>query len=137
MKYLSLWPNETSSTAFNLFKHFDNEFARELSGYSPALDIVETDQDFQVSLDIPGIKKEDIKIEVKDRSLLVSGERKREVKDEHGMNRSERSFGQFTRTLQLPLNVDTTKIEAQYEDGVLKLTIPKSEAAQPRLIDIK
>ncbi|MEK6553758.1 MAG: Hsp20/alpha crystallin family protein [Bdellovibrionota bacterium] len=151
MKYLSLWPSERNVRANNsldFFRQFDNLFedfegvgrnmSRELSSFYPALDIEESDKDYQISLDIPGIKKEDVKIELKDRSIVISGERKREEKTStSGVNRLERTHGQFTRTLQLPHNVDVTKIDANYENGVLKLMIPKSEDAKPRLIDIK
>lgn len=105
--------------------------------FSPSCDIEEGDQHYVLSLDVPGVRKEDIQVELRDSQLLVSGTRKREVRQEKGAMRfSERVFGQFSRSFSLPPNVDASKVEADYRDGVLKLVLPKSEAAKPRQIRI-
>lgn len=146
MKYLSLWPNTDRQllAPFQLFKDFDDLFEEQNSNgkafarFQPALDIEESEKDYQISFDVPGMKREDIKIELKDRTLIVSGERKREEKTStKGLTRFERSYGQFTRSLALPADAEVKAIEAEYQNGVLKLVIPKSEAAQPRLIEVK
>jgi HSP20 family protein len=88
---------------------------------SPACDVSETEEKFLLSVDLPGMKKEDIKIELKDQVLTISGERKTE---------------KYQRSFTLPTVVDGNKVEARYEDGVLELTLPKTELAKPRQIEI-
>lgn len=115
------------------FQHLFN-FARE-DQWSPAVDIAEEEKFFSVSLDIPGIKKEDIEIEVRENRLFVSGERKTQVEMEK-LLRSERRYGKFSRIFTLPQDVNTDAIEARFEEGVLTVVLPKSEKAQPKKITI-
>lgn len=119
---------------------------RQEAAFSPALDVQESDKEFAIQFDIPGMTKDDIKIEVHESKLFVSGERKRlndvkESKDDGEGEKSfythfERSFGRFERTLTLPKNVDINQISARAENGVLTLQIPKTPEAQPRQIQI-
>lgn len=115
----------------------EREGAGALSRFTPAVDVEETDSHFVLSMDLPGVKKGDINVEVVDNQLLVSGERKEE-REEKKKNRYlvERSYGTFRRAFTLPTSVDSSKVEAQFEDGVLKIAIPKSEQAKPRQIRI-
>jgi HSP20 family protein len=84
------------------------------------------------------MKKEDIDVSLHDGSLSISGERKSEEKvDEGEVYRSERFFGRFQRTVALPAAVDAGKIKAQYQDGVLTVTLPKAEEAKPKQIDVQ
>ncbi|HKQ18524.1 MAG TPA: Hsp20/alpha crystallin family protein [Candidatus Eisenbacteria bacterium] len=104
----------------------------------PTTDIVETDDRFVVELDLPGMKREEIKISVQNGSLTVKGERKQSSEQsKNKYSRYERSYGSFTRTFQLPNTIDGSRIEASYQDGVLRLVLPKSEAARPREIEVK
>jgi HSP20 family protein len=107
--------------------------------FDPACDIAETDEHYALSFDLPGLKKDEIKIELDNNVLSVSGERKREfVSDKNErVQRFERSYGFFKRSFNLPSTVDAEKVVAKYEDGVLSLTIPKSQAAKPRQISIQ
>lgn len=90
------------------------------------MDVVESKTDYRVSLDVPGVKPEEIKIECKDGVLTISGARKHERKDENENYRyMERSYGSFSRSFRLPKDVDQAKISAHHEDGVLRLTLPK------------
>lgn len=115
-----------------------NMFELEESVFAPPTDLEETDSHYLVSLDIPGVKKADVKIEVKDNQLLVSGEKQEEHKEEHGNVLSmERYQGSFVRSFILPSNVNSDKIEASYQDGVLRIAIPKAEASKPKLVQIK
>ncbi len=113
--------------------------AEQTRGFKPPVDIVEQDSAFIATLDLPGIKKEDIEISLDEGVLSIAGERKLEhpVGEEGTAYRLiERSYGTFSRSFTLPQGVDFTKVEAQFEGGVLKLTLPKSEAAKPRKITI-
>lgn len=106
--------------------------------FQPLVDIDETDKSYSMSVDLPGVKREDIKVDLKENVLTISGERKRESEaNENGVRAYERIYGQFHRSFSLPQNVDVTRVEAKLEDGVLKVTLPKSELAQARSIEIK
>lgn len=107
--------------------------------FQPSCDVSETNEHYLVSFDMPGIKKEDIKIEVQGNQLIIAGERHRELKTEAGEAtlRHERLYGKFERTFTLPATINTEKIEAQYENGVLNVAIPKAEAAKGRTIQIQ
>ena len=88
-------------------------------------------------MDAPGIPKEDVKIEVLDEHLIISGERRREKEDDKAWHFAERSVGKFHRKLKLPQLTDASRIEAAYTDGVLKIAIPKVEAKKPTVVEIK
>lgn len=102
--------------------------------FAPTCDIHETDSHYLMSFDLPGVKKEDIKIDLQDGTLTVSGERKEEC-EKKGKNqcRSERFYGSFSRSFQLPAGIKAEQVEASYAEGVLRLAVPKAEAlkAQP------
>jgi HSP20 family protein len=105
--------------------------------FSPACEILDEDKHFTLSLDVPGLRREDLDIEVKDNQLYISGERKSENKAEkNNVLRSERRYGKFSRVFTLPLNVKTDAISARFENGVLELSIPKEEKSQPKKITI-
>ena len=91
-----------------------------------------------MNLDVPGIDKNDVKVKFEDNTLIVSGERKYENKEEEKNYRQiERIYGTFTRTLRLPKDVDAQKISANYKNGVLEITLPKAEEVKPKEIEIK
>lgn len=103
----------------------------------PAVDIYEGDNAFLVTADLPGLKKDDIDISIEDSVLTVSGERSFKKSDDEGtFRRVERSYGTFRRSFTLPRGIDSTKVEAGFEDGVLTLTLPKSEMAKSRKIAV-
>jgi len=108
----------------------------------PRMDFVEQKDQYEAHLDLPGMKKGDVKVEVHDGSLKVSGERKQELQEEKdGYSRYERSYGSFSRVVRLPQEVDENQISAKHEDGVLKIQMKKKpvpEKHQPtKKIDIK
>ena len=108
-----------------------------LSGWTPSLDVYEEKDNLIVKAEIPGMKREDIEVSLHDGSLSISGERKSENKYEGSeAYRSERFFGKFQRTVALPTPVAADKVKAQYKDGVLIVTLPKTEEAKPKQIDI-
>ena len=106
--------------------------------WAPRTDLVETEDTFRLHLDVPGMSKEDLNINYKDNQLTVSGERTsdRTGEDEEYV-RVERSFGQFYRAFTLPSTVDAENIAASYDNGVLTITVPKTEAVKPRQIEIQ
>jgi len=108
-----------------------------LSGWLPAVDLYEDKDSVIVKAELPGMKKEDIDISLHDGFLTLSGERKEEQKYESADSyRSERVLGRFHRTISLPCRVDADKIKATYQDGILSVTLPKSEEAKPKQIAI-
>lgn len=106
--------------------------------FVPACDIEETATHYLVSFDLPGVSKNDVRIELRDHQLVVSGERRQEKEGTEGPRVSrERYHGAFQRVMTLPLSAEPEKVEANYESGVLQIVVPKSEAAKPKSIPIK
>jgi HSP20 family protein len=105
--------------------------------WMPAMDLVESGDHFVLRADLPGLSEEDVKIELEDTTLTISGERaaEHESKDE-GYYRLERAFGSFARTLQLPKGIDPESVSASFDRGVLEVRIPKPEERKPRRIEI-
>ena len=118
----------------NLFERNYRDFERIIA---PRAEIAEEQDAYHVSLEIPGIKKEGLKIAINRGILTVSGERKNERKEEKkNVVSSEISYGRFERQFTLPDHVEAEKIQAELDHGVLKVTIPKSEKAQPKEIEV-
>ncbi|MNJ96639.1 Spore protein SP21 [compost metagenome] len=106
--------------------------------FSPATEILENAENYLLSIDVPGIKKENIQIEFVDNTLTISGERTNTRSAEDAkVRRLERSYGHFKRSFALPRTVNSQKIEAHYENGVLELLIPKAQEAQARKIEVQ
>jgi HSP20 family protein len=104
------------------------------TAFAPAADLEETDTHYQLMLDLPGVKKDEIQIEVRENRLHISGERKFEKNTKLV---AERTFGHFERVWTLPKDVDAEKVEAAYSDGVLNVRIAKAEQAKPRVIKVQ
>lgn len=106
--------------------------------FAPKMDIIETERAYEVSVMLPGLKKEDIKIDLENRFLTVSGERKvTENREDVKYHLVEAYYGSFSRTITLPENVNREKVNAIFLDGILKITIEKDEKAVTRNIEIK
>ena len=142
---VAAWPNfgRLSDLRDEIDRLFDSplsELTRTsqlLSGYTPALDVYEEKENFVVKAELPGMKKEEIEVSFHDGSLSISGERKSESKHEEAeVYRAERFFGRFQRTVTLPAPVAVDKVKAAYKDGVLTITLPKTEEAKPKHIDV-
>lgn len=112
--------------------------AISVAEWSPLVDIAEDEKEYLVKAELPEMKKEEIKINVQDDVLSISGERKYE-KEEKGKkyHRVERAYGSFMRSFTLPEDADGSKVSAEYKDGVLKIHLPKSEKAKPKAIEVK
>lgn len=106
--------------------------------WAPRVDISETDKEFNIKVEIPEVKKDDVKVTVENGVLTIRGERKqeKEEKDEK-FHRIERSYGSFTRSFTLPDNVNESKIDASFKEGMLYLQIPKTEVSKPKAIEVK
>ena len=108
-----------------------------LSGWTPAMDLYEDKDNFVVRAELPGMKREDIEVSLHEGGLSISGERKLEKSHEQKeVHRSERFFGRFQRTVSLGSPIAADKIKAQYKDGILTVTLPKTEEAKPKRIDV-
>ena len=108
-----------------------------MGGWSPSIDLYEDKDNLLVKAELPGMKKEDIDIQLHEGLLTISGERKEEKKvEEAEMYRSERFVGRFHRTFSLPTEVQADKITAAYKDGLLTVVLPKSEKAKPKQIAV-
>ena len=109
-----------------------------LMEWRPMVDTYEKDDAIVVSAELPGVNREDISVDVKNNILTISGERKHEEDvNENNYFRKERFYGKFQRSFTLPDNVDSEKVDAAYKDGVLEVTIPKTEQGTTKKIEIK
>lgn len=110
---------------------------KALSTWSPSADITEDEKEFQILMDIPGMDKDDIKVNIQDGRVTVTGERKTEEKEEKAdFIRQERYYGSFFRSFKLSEKVKEDDIKASFKEGVLKLLIPKAEVVKPKTIKI-
>jgi HSP20 family protein len=109
----------------------------DLSNWNPAVDLYEKDDHYMIKAELPGVDKNDIKIDLKDRLLTLSGERSydNEVKEENYYRR-ERSYGRFQRAFTLPADVDSDKIKAEFKDGVLEIAVPKPEEKKAKQVTV-
>jgi HSP20 family protein len=108
-----------------------------LRRWVPAMDLVETEGEFVLRADLPGLSQDDVKIELQDQVLTISGERKAEHEErKEGYYRVERSSGAFSRSLTLPEGVDPGAVKASFDKGVLEVRIPKPEERKPRRVEI-
>jgi HSP20 family protein len=108
-----------------------------LSGWTPAVDLYEDKDNVYVKAEMPGMKRQDVDVSLHDGTLSISGERKGESKHEGAeVYRAERFFGRFQRTVTLPSPVAEDKVKAEYKDGILSITLPKTEEAKPKRIDV-
>jgi HSP20 family protein len=117
---------------------FDESFSQPgTPEWYPAVDVLESQDGYVIRAELPGMNREDIKVEIKDGTLALSGERKSE-KPAEGVKyrRAERVAARFWRSFSLPETVKQDGIEASYKDGVLEIRVPKAEAAKPRQIEV-
>jgi HSP20 family protein len=117
-----------------------SSFARAgqlFTGWSPALDLYQSNDNVIAVVELPGMRKEDIEISLHDGTLTISGERKRENSSNGDKaERTERYVGTFRRSIALPTRVDAGKVSATYRDGILTVTLPKAEEVKPKQIQV-
>ncbi len=101
------------------------EKGAELGAWSPAVDVRQCNGDLVITAELPGLKKEEVRVELTEDALVIQGERKREHKEDHeGYHRWERSYGQFYRSIPLPEGAKTDQVKADLQDGILKISVP-------------
>ncbi len=106
-------------------------------GWSPKLDIEETDDSYALHVEMPGVKTDDIDVSIEDGLLTIEGSREfYDEKEEDGFHRVEREFGRFHRAVRLPGNIDADRMTAKYTDGILTVDVPKAENARPHRIQV-
>lgn len=136
----SLW-DEIASSRSQMDRVFSDLFGRleqPVSGWYPAVDVRETDETFVITAELPGLDPNDVDVSVEDGTLLISGEKKTErTESEDTFHLSERTYGRFERSFTLPRSVDANKVEADFRDGVLHITLPKAAESKPRRIEVK
>ena len=107
------------------------------SSFAPAVDVYEDEHNVTLKIEVPGIDEKDIDVRIENNTLTVHGERKIEKEEkEENYRRVERQYGSFTRTFNLPPTVDAEKVQADYDKGVLKITLPKKAEAKPKQIKV-
>jgi HSP20 family protein len=139
---------------FDPFRQFEDRFRRffegiepfrtageepwSLAAWAPVCDIYETDNEIVVKAELPEVKKEDVYVSIENNVLTIRGERKfsEETKKEN-YHRVERSYGEFTRSFTLPPFVDSGKVNAEFKDGMLRVTLAKREEAKPKQVEVK
>ncbi len=133
------WLEDFRREMDELFQNFlGSEQGGEAAVFAPRTNVAETDKAYEVTVDLPGMKPEEFNVELKDGQLWITGERKHEAEERgKAYHRIERAYGQFRRVIPLDQNVDPDKVAAEYKDGVLRIEVPKSEAAQPKRITVQ
>lgn len=115
-----------------------NQQVMTTGDWAPRVDISESDKEFHIKAEIPEVQKEDVTVTVDNGVLSIRGERKQEKEDKgKKYHRLERYYGSFMRSFTLPDNVDESKIDASFKDGMLNLRIPKTAEAKAKVIDVK
>ncbi|VAW45265.1 hypothetical protein MNBD_GAMMA03-402 [hydrothermal vent metagenome] len=122
------------SSRKTLTKADDKSF--EINDWTPVVDIHETEDNFMVKAELPSVEKEDVSVNIENGLLTIKGEKKSEVEDKKH-HRVECTYGTFIRSFTLPQSISEEKIEAEYKNGVLYLTLPKVEEAKPNQIEVK
>lgn len=116
----------------------DDDEHKSVMNWSPRVDITELEDRIEINAELPGMNKEEIKVELKENILTISGEKAAQhEKKDRSLHVCERVFGSFSRSFQLPQYVKSDKIKAEFKNGVLTLEIPKAEEAKPKQIEVK
>jgi HSP20 family protein len=143
---LAQWPNDLWSMQREINRMFDSfmqggtqdDGSFGLNMWTPAVDIAERENEFEVKVELPGVSKDDVKITLESNILTIRGEKKQEKEDKgENHHRVERSYGSFQRSFMLPAIVKNDKIDANYRDGILTIMLPKAEEAKPKQIEVK
>ena len=141
VKYMPLADTEDFPTGLRLFQDSINRLFSDpgtTRPWAPSVDILETENELVLKADVPGVELKDIDIQMENGTLTLKGERKFEKEEKNkGFHRLERSYGSFVRYFTLPDTVDPEHVKADYQNGVLTVTLPKKEIAKPRAIKVQ
>lgn len=147
MMYPTIWRKQAPSIwdeLLNMRNEFDRAVGRTEpqvgAGWCPVVDVQETKDELLLQAELPGLTGEDVELSVENGVLTIAGEKKQEVeegKEGTEYHLVERRYGRFERRFSLPRSVDATNVKAEFDSGLLKITLPKAEAAKPRRIQIK
>jgi HSP20 family protein len=127
----SLLKQEMDSLFDNFYRGFDIEpFESRLGAFSPKVDVTESDKEIKISAELPGMEEKDIDVSLQNDMLTIKGEKKEEKEDKgKDYYKMERSYGSFSRTIPLPVEVETDKVDARFKNGLLSITLPKTAKA--------
>jgi HSP20 family protein len=145
------WRKQRRGEVSHLHREFDDLFSRFLRRdfgvpgdpvgkglWFPTTDILEDKKKITLKVEIPGVEAKDIDVSLSGRRLIIKGEKKQEKEEkEENIHRTERTYGQFRRTIELPAEVDPSKVDASYKRGVLKIELKKNKESQPKKINVK
>jgi HSP20 family protein len=140
------WPSDFFGVQREINRLFDDFFrggtqadeSFNSSYWTPAVDISERDTEYVVKMELPGVNKDDVKINLESNILTIKGEKRQEKEEkEKNLHRVERSYGSFQRSFTLPTSVKSDKIDAVFKDGILSITLPKQEEVKPKQIEVK
>jgi len=123
-----------------LFRRFfgDEDDGWSTQGFAPPTNVVETETSYEVTAELPGVRRDEVNVELHDGALIISGKKEHEAEEKgKTFHRVERFAGEFRRVITLPPAVDEERIDASFKDGVLTVTVPKAEAAKPKPISIR
>ncbi len=135
-----MWPfrDEIGRFQQDMMNRFWGKNGQEGDLWHPSIDLSETTEAYQVKAELPGVRPDEINIEVHDDVVTITGERKEEkASDKEDCHIREMSYGKFTRSVRLPMPIDADKVKAKFDDGVLKVTLPKTEKTKPKRIEIE
>lgn len=136
-RHLPIVQDEIDRAFDRLMRQWASPISFSEAGWNPSVDVIETDAEIVVKAEIPGVNKEDIDLTVENNRMIISGEKKQEHEEkDDNYYLMERSYGSFRRIFVLPAQADTEKVAASYRDGVLIVTVPKSDVAKGKKIDI-
>ena len=141
VKYTPFADTDDFPTGLRLFQDTVNRLLSDGGNtrpWAPSVDILETENELVLKADVPGVELKDIDIQIENGTLTLKGERKFEKEEKNkGFHRLERSYGSFVRYFTVPDTVDTEHVKAEYQNGVLSVTLPKKEVAKPKAIKVQ
>lgn len=138
-RFRGLWGGFPSSSSYPSTGAFERQSLAETE-WMPSVDIHETPESYVITAEVPGVKKQDIEVDVKDGILTFSGERKSEIKEEgdgNRVHRVERTYGRFLRSFTLPDNVNANMVKAHYDEGLLTITLGKEKSSKATAHKVK
>ena len=117
---------------------FHDNFVTDSTSFNPPVDMVENDENYLITVELPGLSKDDVNMTIKDNMMTISGSKKNRYESENdSKHRIESSFGSFSRSFRLPKSIDRENVKANFESGVLSISMPKVEEAKPTVIEIE